>query len=68
MNYKVISKQALISLLETTLEAVKNDDSFQGNIYYEASGPEDFYVEAVVRVGNLAGQGSSIVITGGLSE
>lgn len=61
-NGRTVTKEELVRILEIALKAVKEDDSFQGNIYYEVDGPDTFYVQAMVRVGNSEGQGGTISI------
>ena len=63
-----MKKADLISFLEQTLAAIKEDDSFEGSIQYQVSGPEDFRVNAFVRVGNSMGQGSCMMVQDGHGE
>ena len=60
------TKDQLIQALEYILTAVRQDDSIEGFINYarpaEQDPPCDFMVQAVFRIGNRMGQGSTIMV------
>lgn len=61
-----MTKDDFVKLLEATLAAVKEDDSFEGRIAYEmGEQPHTYVVQAVVRVGNSQGQGGVMMVQEG---
>lgn len=59
-------KEQLIELLEVMLEGVRSGDTMEGMVSFvqpiPPDEPCDFMVHAVLRTGNLMGQGSMIIL------
>lgn len=62
----ILTKEKFIELLVDLLTEVKNNDSLQGNVTYDAlhpkAGPDEFEVTAYFRVGNSMGQGGVVMV------
>ena len=56
------TKAVLLDFLKATLQAIEEDDSFEGSIQYQVTGRDEFEIGAFVRVGNSMGQGGSMLI------
>lgn len=60
------SKKQLIAVFRDILNGLENDDSFQGNISYDAMVDglerEEFEVTGCYRVGNSMGQGGVVLL------
>lgn len=63
-----VTREALIELLEATLEEVKGNASFEGRIQYTCMVDDcpkgHFAVRAFIRTGNDMGQGGAMVVAG----
>lgn len=66
MKAKKMAKETLLRFLQGAIDAIGEDDSYEGSIEYscldESCGKHEFMVLASVRVGNAMGQGRCILI------
>lgn len=58
----IIARAKLIELLQETIVAIENDDSYEGRVMYQGTSPGEYEVDAFVRVGTSEGQGGCMLV------
>ncbi len=57
-----VTQKKLLDLLDLMKAGITSGDSLEGSLEYAAISPDEFNLVAAIRIGNLQGQGGTILI------